>query len=576
MYILSMLGKVNTKIILLITFFLINLITLTHYSYSWDDLIHRQLGQNVFEFFTQGKPLLLETSMGQHIASYGSLTATLGYLSEILFNQNLKVLPNDTAFHITILPFALLALWALMQFTKKYIGQRESLWAFIFLITMPRFIGHLHQNIKDIPSASLFALTIIAFANAFHKPSLKNWLLSSVTFGLALATKINALQIPIILFAYLLIIWLKNLHFKPNKSKFLIPNSHFPAPSVAPSETPPNGGAKWSEVGYLLSSLFLGFLVAILFWPALWEDPVGNFFSSLKFFQTQWVGGPVLYFGELFTSGINVPWHYPLGILLVTTPLLTIFMAILGIAISLKKSLIHPSSLPAVAPSTGGAKAGNLHLLLLLWFFVPLSKYFFFKVPIYDDTRQFMEVLFPLSIFAAIGLSHSWDFLRSIRLIGNGRDFSNRYIRLWRIRNFSIFLFFILAFYFAVPFIRLHPYEMIYFNELVGSPKAVYTKGLFDIDFWGISLKEATNWLNANAQPNQKVYSTFDVAHIIQAYLRPDLKLDYNNYQTADYLIILNRKTFFYPQIVNFLKGKQPIYTVTQAQVPLSWIYKLK
>ena len=43
---------------------------------------------------------------------------------------------------------------------------------------------------------------------------------------------------------------------------------------------------------------------------------------------------------------------------------------------------------------------------------------------------------------------------------------------------------------------NLHPYEYVYFNELVGGFKGAY--GRFETDYWAASLKEAVEWLKDN------------------------------------------------------------------------------
>ena len=251
--------KLNLTFLLLLAFFVINLSILTHYSYSWDDLIHRELGKNTVDFLTKGTPFPKETANGQQVAAYGSLSTTIGYLSETFFSQNLNLLPKDAAFHLPILFFAVIGLFVLIEFTKRYIGKTESILAFIFLITMPRFISHLHQNIKDIPSASLFTLSIYTFTNAVYKPKIINWLFASVALGLAFATKINAIQIPVIIISWLVLMLVIKLVM--NAKKQIINNYLY-------------------KILYSFIFSILGFVISIILWPSIWQNPIGEIVSS--------------------------------------------------------------------------------------------------------------------------------------------------------------------------------------------------------------------------------------------------------------------------------------------------------
>jgi len=520
--------KIDFKIIFIIIFLILNLITLSDYSLSWDETIHIDRGKEVFDFLLQKKTPL-------SFSPHGVFVDTIGYLSILIFHNKLNVLPFDASFHLPILPIAALGLWALMKFVQKYIGKEESIISAIVLCTMPRFIGHLHQNIKDIPEASFFTLAILAFSNLIEKKEgtrLKRYAFAIISFGLALAVKINAIQIiPIILF------WLliktageqkkKNFNIWIKKTLSIF----FPKAII------------------ISLTFLLGALLTILLWPNLWTNPLNEGKNVFFFFGKVWRGNPILYFGNLYHGGINIPWHYAAGYLLVTTPILTIITAILGIYISFKKLF----------------KENTIYALMLLWFFIPLLKYIIPNVPIYDDIRQYMEVLYPLSIFSAITIVILYKKIN----VFLKKNLTKPMYKISIILYLSLF-----AYYLFVPLMILHPYEMIYFNSLVGHKKGVYERGLFDVDFWSISIKEATLWVNDNAKKNSIITYPFG-EHIAYYYIRPDLKISYEDFDNAEYLIIQNRQTFMNSTLEHILQNRKPIYTITRRDAPLCWIYKL-
>jgi hypothetical protein len=50
--------------------------------------------------------------------------------------------------------------------------------------------------------------------------------------------------------------------------------------------------------------------------------------------------------------------------------------------------------------------------------------------------------------------------------------------------------------------VLLHPYQTSYFSPLVGGIRGA--EGLYEIDYWGASYREAIEWLNANASDSRE------------------------------------------------------------------------
>ena len=62
-----------------------------------------------------------------------------------------------------------------------------------------------------------------------------------------------------------------------------------------------------------------------------WKHPIDRLVYMFRFFLDNTQNLEVLYFGAIYKSAINVPWHYALGYLGVTTPLPTLLFFILGL-----------------------------------------------------------------------------------------------------------------------------------------------------------------------------------------------------------------------------------------------------
>lgn len=190
--------------------------------------------------------------------------------------------------------------------------------------------------------------------------------------------------------------------------------------------------------------------------------------------------------------------------------------------------------------------------MLFLWFFLPLFRYLNPKIGVIDGIRHFEEVVFPLCAIAAVGFIKIAKNIKIIKII-------------------TIITIIILI----KDIIRYHPYQISYFNELIGGIGGA--AGNFDVEYWGTSQKQAIRWLNANARPNSFV-------HILMAgdaaakYLRPDLlaRVNTKGFDEADYVVVLNRESFFdrYWGSRDYLSRHKPVFTVSVQGVPLTMIYE--
>ena len=73
-------------------------------------------------------------------------------------------------------------------------------------------------------------------------------------------------------------------------------------------------------------------------WPYLWSNPIENFLNSFEMMKQYEHGGYNLYFGNKVLSN-NVPWHYSLVWISITTPVIFLFLSFIGI-LSLKVSIL--------------------------------------------------------------------------------------------------------------------------------------------------------------------------------------------------------------------------------------------
>ena len=68
--------------------------------------------------------------------------------------------------------------------------------------------------------------------------------------------------------------------------------------------------------------------------------------------------------------------------------------------------------------------------------------------------------------------------------------------------------------------ITLHPYQYVYYNQLVGGVSGAYRN--FDLDYWNLAFREAQLYINQTAGQNANIYVDKS-RNVVQPFTRPDL-----------------------------------------------------
>lgn len=492
---------------LLAGFLLLHLWIINDYGFTWD--FH-------FHFFGGGKllgidPKLLEPRALPFVEPdprsawslpYGPLMSIPPVASYLLLYRTWHLLPPDSAYHLPIIFWGAAGIGILYIFLTQAFVRRVAIIGAIFLALTPRYFGDLHNNMKDIPSAVAFALNMWLLWRIVTYKRAMDLLWAILAFALAFNVKINSIFIPVIFGAWTIL----QQKLTPNLRYFIL----------AP-------------------------VAAFGVWSIFWQHPIDQLLHAYRTFGIGTNNIEVLLNGAWYCSGSTVPWYYPYWYLLITTPLpILIFF---GIGLCTK----HASS----------------KLLLLLWLFLPLTRYLIPSVGVIDGIRHFEEVLFPISAIAALGADALYRWIIH-RIRG-----SKTKIRTLAILPILLSICVLIGINYAY-----HPYQITYVNELVGGVRGAF--GTYDLDYWGTSQKAAVEWVNTHAPQNARVHIVMASA-VAGQYLRPDLLTNLNtySYDESDFVIFLNRQSFFYRffYAYEYLLHHRPSHTVTVRGVPLTWIF---
>ncbi len=257
-----------------------------------------------------------------------------------------------------------------------------------------------------------------------------------------------------------------------------------------------------------LPPLFMYAIVALiatyLTWPYLWMNPIPRFFESLREMSLYpWLGS-VLFNGVSYQS-TDLPYSY-LPVLLVlqlTEPVWALSIA--GWVVSI----------------VGGEKKRGLVKLSLLWFVVPLILFIALHIALYDNFRQIIFILPPIFLMAGV----AFEKIKNIK---------------WQIAVVILSL---------VPgvsgIVSLHPYEYIYYNQFICGVNGAENR--FDLDYWGISFREAAEYVNSVAPPNAAIWVE-GPSHLFALFAREDLKIysssEVERAERYEYVVAMSRYDF--------------------------------
>jgi hypothetical protein len=286
-----------------LTFLAIGLWITPDYGVSWDEDIQRKHGRVVWDYIhqqldlTQDQPLEPDITFREYEYRFHG---TLFQLSCLWVQQQLNLTDYRD---ITLLRhygvFLLFFIGTLFFYrTLEFRFQRWqiALLGTAMLILSPRIFGNAFFNIKDLVILPYY---IIASYTLLRFLAQKNWQWA-VWHGVACALVINArlmgVWIPCITLGFYLFDLLRH-------DRVLI-------------------GRKLIHFGlFVLTTIS----ITILLWPYLWEQPFQNFIDAFALLSKYNWGGEMRYFGS-WINAQELPWHYALGWIHISTPLVYLLL----------------------------------------------------------------------------------------------------------------------------------------------------------------------------------------------------------------------------------------------------------
>ena len=333
-------------------------------------------------------------------------------------------------------------------------------------------------RVAAIGSTLLFATQPLLLGHAFINPKdtpFMAFFLGSIFLGLQIFDDLPKIKIHKVLVAGIVLGLTTSIRvIAPMAGALVLLYGLFKSPRMALKVAP----------YYIVTTIVISYLT----WPYLWKAPISNFFESLTTMSDfPFEGGETLFMGTMYPID-HLPLRYIPGLLALQLTEPALILILIGALVSFL-SLVRE-------------RKWEPFFIFAGWFLAPTLWLVVSRSPLYDNARQLLFLWPPFFIIAGIGFD-----------------------KLLRARKSPIWTLTLLALALLPGLyadIRLHPYQYIYYNSLVGGVQGASRQ--YELDYWGTSFKEATEYINQNAANGTQVVVT-GPRTLSRLYARPDIAI---------------------------------------------------
>jgi hypothetical protein len=464
------------------------------------------------------------------------LMKTLFGFSEKLLHDKLGIADEVSAYRFPSAVMHGLLVWLVYMFVLGLWGFTEAIVAALFVLFLPRALFHASLACFDAPIMTLWFATVYAYWRGLAS---KGWpWYAGVVFGLALATKHNALLLPLALGVHYLV-----LGYRTDRLRGLLAH-------------------RWRMI---VSLAVLGPLTLFVLWPWLWHAPFENLGGWLSF-HLKHVHYNFEYLGDNWNAP-RFPWHVALVTTLFTVPVVTLVSALTGAGVWIARAL---KKLPEPAPD-----ARMPVLLLVMSAVASAGPFFLGTTPIFGAEKHWMPALPTICIAAAVGVV--WAARTALAILSAKRTFALR-------AQYAIVGVFagVVLLAAAAETRAAHPYALTWYNALAGGAPGGADHGM-NRQFWGVAARGVLPEL-ARLEPAGGFVYTHDAAPAWGYYHREgllpknlkDAGWEQMGIDRSKLAIVIHEKHFNRHDFLIWQSYKtvQPVFVLRSDGVPIVSVYR--
>lgn len=410
------------------------LFTFRDYAISNDEGVQHQYGELIVKYYSSGFAARDLFSFGD-LYLYGGLFDIVAVLLAKLFPLH----PFELR-HILCAITGIGGIAAAAATARSIAGPRAGLIAAAALAVSGAWYGAMFNHTKDIPfAAAMMGATLFLVRIARHLPSPRR--ADVLAFGLLAGLALGVRSLGLLLAVYLLLAIALCVPWREGAVAWL----RFAGASLLRT----------------LPALVLAYVIMALAWPWAALSPLNPVRGLLAFSEFHYAIRTA-FAGHIYDMA-NVPRIYVPVYLAIRVPLIVLAGAVLALCL-----LLLPS------PSRDAVRFRRDVALVTLAAVFPLICQVALQGPAFTGMRHFLFVLPPLAVLAGIGLSELIEALKTkSRWLAFGGLAAIVPCLVWE----------------TATLVRLHPYENLAYNGLVGGLPGAYRR--YDMDYWFNSMPEA-------------------------------------------------------------------------------------
>jgi hypothetical protein len=422
-------------VVLIAALVIVALCTFKDYAISNDEDVQHHYAELIIAYYSSG---FADQSLFkfQNLYLYGGLFDVIA----IILGHLIPIDQYDLR-HILCALFGIGGIGAAAATARLIAGPRAALIAAVTLSACGVWYGTMFNHTKDIPfAAAMMGATffLIRIARRLPSPRAGDLAVFGLLAGMALG--IRVLGLLLVIYAGLaIVLYLPRQEAGRARLRFAL-----------------NSALR------LLPALMLAYAIMILAWPWAALDPLNPIRGLLSFSEFHYAIRTVVD-GQVYEMA-KVPRLYVPIYILIRMPLLALFGAALAMTFAL---------LPRLAAGSAQLRRRDI-VLVALTVIIPLFCQVIFHGPAFTGMRHFLFVVPALAVLAGTGLDAMVTALATRgRLAASGGLAVVSACFLWN----------------AVTLVRLHPYEYLFYNAVVGGMEGASRR--YDLDYWFSSMPEA-------------------------------------------------------------------------------------
>lgn len=419
-----------TTLVLIGALIVVAFCTFRDYAISNDEGVQHRYGELIIAYYSSG---FADQSVFhfENLYLYGGLFDIIA----VALSQLLPIDPYDLR-HIMCALIGLGGIGAAAATARLIAGPRAGLMTVVALAVCGAWYGAMFNHTKDIPLAAAMTgatFFLLRVARDLPRPRAIDLLAFGALAGGALSMRVLGLLLVIYAGITIALFMPRPIRgYGRERWRFLVESSL-----------------------RLLPALLLAYVIMIFAWPWAALAPLNPIRGLLTFSEFQYHIRTVLA-GQVYEMA-SVPRLYVPIYILIRVPLLTLFGAGLALIFAL---------LPRLASSSSPTRRKQITLIALT-VIVPLACQVICHGPAFTGLRHFLFVLPSLAILAGVGFD-----LAVAAIVARHRSAAAGALAVataWCLWN-------------AVTLVRLHPYEYLFYNPVIGGLEGASRR--YATDYW--------------------------------------------------------------------------------------------